>query len=40
MYTPMARYGDVPHAWTEDSGGAVQVSNASPVYLVAVDHAG
>jgi hypothetical protein len=40
MYTPSARYGDAAHAWTDASDGAVQVSKASPVYLVALDHAG
>jgi hypothetical protein len=40
MYTPMARYGDLSQAAIVASGGAVQVSNASPAYLVAAAPAG
>jgi hypothetical protein len=36
----MARYGDAIHACMVASGGAVHVSNAWPVYRVALAHAG
>ena len=40
MNTPMARYGDLPHALIAFSDGAEQASNACPLYQVAVAPAG